>query len=359
MVVGNVFQRLTTPCEMRAVLLFILTLIATIGSFFYNFHSFFSSFILVAGCYLCRKVAGNTIYEVPNLTGKVVIVTGSNTGIGKETVIALAKKNATVILACRDQSKGEVALKEVNEAIGAPSGSTQVQLMKLDLSDSKSIRQFVADFQEKKLGLDILINNAGVMMCPYSQTKDGFEMQFGTNHLGHFLLTILLLPQLKKSHGARIVNVSSFGHNLVRKPEHFKWELVNPKDGSGYNPTRTYAHSKLANIWFTRVLQKRYAKDGINSYALHPGAVRTDLSRHVDPAGRMKTKIGDKLASLFSKTPFEGCQTSLFCATSQAAIPGEYHEDSHPTYSSKLANDDRLANELWEKSEAWVGEKAL
>jgi len=195
------------------------------------------------------------------------------------------------------------------------------------------------------------------MMCPLGKTTDGHEMQFGTNHLGHFLLTILLLPKLTASK-AKIMNVSSFGHNMIGRLYTFNWERVNATTEALYNLNEAYGYSKLANIWFTRELQRRYGAQGVNAYALHPGAVRTDLGRHMDKSGMMKNTIVDMILGLIMKSAREGAQTSLFCAVSPDAVPGEYHEDCHPTYSSREANDDALAKELWEKSEKWVNEKA-
>eukprot|EP00456_Euglypha_rotunda_P066855 TRINITY_DN5767_c0_g1_i9.p1 TRINITY_DN5767_c0_g1~~TRINITY_DN5767_c0_g1_i9.p1 ORF type:complete len:210 (+),score=19.49 TRINITY_DN5767_c0_g1_i9:48-677(+) len=167
--------------------------------------------VLIGLLFFARKTAAGRRCNVPPLKGKVAIVTGANTGIGKQTAKALAEKGAKVILACRDQKKGAEALDEVARAAkkcGFPGDSTQVLLMPLDLADLNSVKKFVQSFNEKKYPLHILINNAGVMVCPWGKTAQGFEKQFGTNHIGHFLLTTLLLDNLKQNKG-RIVNVSS------------------------------------------------------------------------------------------------------------------------------------------------------
>lgn len=205
------------------------------------------------------------------IDGKVVIITGANSGIGKETAIDLAKRGGKVYIACRNQQRGEDALKEIKEE----SGSVNVFFLQLDLSSLESIRQFSKKFHEMETQLHILINNAGVMACPRALTKDGFEMQIGTNHMGHFLLTNLLLDLLKQSSPSRIVNVSSLFHwygrinreDLNSEKSYWKWIA--------------YGQSKLANILFTRELSKKLEGSGVTANVLHPGAVRTGLTRDI------------------------------------------------------------------------------
>uniref|UniRef100_A0A672J6R7 Retinol dehydrogenase 12, like n=1 Tax=Salarias fasciatus TaxID=181472 RepID=A0A672J6R7_SALFA len=181
------------------------------------------------------------------LDGKTVVITGANTGIGKETAIDLSKRGARVIIACRDMEKAKAAVKETIES----SGNDNVVCKKLDLSDTKSIREFAEGINQDEAKLNILINNAGVMMCPYGKTADGFEMQIGVNHFGHFLLTYLLLDLIKKSTPARIVTVSSIGHT---------WGSIHLDDinsEKNYDKNKAYYQSKLANVLFTRSLAKR------------------------------------------------------------------------------------------------------
>uniref|UniRef100_A0A674GGF2 Retinol dehydrogenase 11 n=1 Tax=Taeniopygia guttata TaxID=59729 RepID=A0A674GGF2_TAEGU len=204
-------------------------------------------FLFVAAPYIRRYVAGGRCKSTARLEGKVVIITGANTGIGKETARDLAKRGARVIIACRDTAKAEAAANEIR----AETGNQQVIVKKLDLADTKSIREFAERFLAEEKELHILINNAGVMLCPYSKTADGFEMHLGVNHLGHFLLTFLLLERLKQSAPARIVNVSSLAHHGGRIRFH---DLHGEKS---YNRGLAYCHSKLANVLFTRELARR------------------------------------------------------------------------------------------------------
>lgn len=176
-----------------------------------------------------------------------MLITGANTGIGKETAIDLAKRGAKIIIACRDMEKAEAAVKEIIDK----SDNQNVICKKLDLADIKSIREFAEGINRDEPNLNILINNAGVMVCPYGKTADGFEMQFGVNHLGHFLLTHLLLDLIKRSAPARIVTVSSMAHS---------WGVINLDDinsEKSYGKSAAYSQSKLANVLFTHSLAKR------------------------------------------------------------------------------------------------------
>ena len=227
---------------------------------------------LGASFYLARKyLAGGVCHSKARLDGKVAIITGANTGIGKETAVDFAQRNARVIMACRNVEKGREALDEVVKR----SGSNKVVLKKLDLSSLASVRKFAEEILKEEPRLDILVNNAGVMMCPYSKTEDGFEMQIGVNHFGHFLLTNLLLDRLKEAPKARIVNVSSVGH-------YFTWgiKFYDINSEKSYSKIVAYAQSKLANILFTKALAKRLEGTNVTVNALHPGPVATDLERH-------------------------------------------------------------------------------
>ena len=219
-----------------------------------------------------RYFQGGRCHSTKRLDGKTVVITGGNTGIGKETAVDLAKRGARVIIGCRNLEKGKEALKEIQER----SGSKDVFLEKIDLASLDSVRKFADSVLISESRLDILINNAGVMACDYQKTEDGFEMQFGTNHLGHFLLTMLLLDLIKKSAPSRIVNVSSTAHTLGSGKIHFD-DINFEKD---YSPYEAYFHSKLANVLFTRELSKRLEGSHVTVNSLHPGAVKTDLERH-------------------------------------------------------------------------------
>ncbi|XP_008293503.1 retinol dehydrogenase 12-like [Stegastes partitus] len=272
------------------------------------------------------------------LDGKTVLITGANTGIGKETAKDLAKRGAKIIIACRDMEKGQQALKEIKEY----SGSDDLKCMKLDLSDTKSIREFAEAINRDEPKLNILINNAGVMVCPYGKTADGFEMQIGVNHMGHFLLTYLLLDLIKRSAPARIVTVSSMAH---------AWGSINLDDinsEKSYDKTRAYSQSKLANVLFTRSLAKRLEGTGVTTYSLHPGVVKTDLGRHLN--GPMQVLM--KVSSPFLKNPVQGAQTTIYCAVepSLANETGQYYSDCAPTSPSSAGQDDNMAQKLWELS---------
>uniref|UniRef100_A0A8B9MV82 Retinol dehydrogenase 12 n=1 Tax=Accipiter nisus TaxID=211598 RepID=A0A8B9MV82_9AVES len=223
---------------------------------------------------------------------------------------------ARVIVACRDIAKAEAAASEIR----AETGNQQVIVKKLDLADTKSIREFAEKFLEEEKELHILINNAGVMLCPYSKTADGFEMHLGVNHLGHFLLTFLLLERLKQCAPARIVNVSSLAHHGGRIRFH---DLHGEKS---YNRGLAYCHSKLANVLFTRELARRLQGTKVTANALHPGSVHSDLVRHSFVMMWLW-----KIFSFFLKTPWEGAQTSVYCAVAEEldSVTGQYFRTVH------------------------------
>jgi retinol dehydrogenase 12 len=215
---------------------------------------------------------GGQFKKDTKIDGKIVVITGANSGIGKETAVDLAKRGGKIYIACRDQQRANAALKEIKER----SGSENVHFLQLDLASMDSIRTFSRKFHELESQLHILICNAGIMACPKGLTKDGFEMQLGTNHLGHFLLTNLLLDLLKAGAPSRVVVVSSLFHivgkirrsDLMGEKFYFRWFA--------------YASSKLANILFARELAKRLEGTGITVNSLHPGAVHSELQRHVN-----------------------------------------------------------------------------
>lgn len=272
------------------------------------------------------------------LDGQTVVITGANTGIGKETAIDLSRRGARVIIACRDMAKAETAVKEIIES----SGNDNVTCKQLDLSDIKSIKEFAEGINRDEEKLDILINNAGVMVCPYGKTADGFEMQIGVNHFGHFLLTYLLLDLIKKSAPARIVTVSSMAHS---------WGSISLDDinsEKGYDKKKAYAQSKLANILFTRSLAKRLTGTGVTAYSLHPGVVQTDLWRHLNGPQQFFMKM----VSPFTKNSEQGAQTTIYCAVEPKLEKesGGYYSDCAPANCSQAGKDDELAQKLWELS---------
>ena len=209
------------------------------------------------------------------LDGKIVVITGANTGIGKICARELSKRGAKVIMLCRSTERGEAAAEEIRKLTQG-----EVIVHKMDLASLKSVRECAEQLNNSLDKIDILLNNAGVMTCPELRTEEGFEMQIGTNHFGHFLLTNLLMSLLKKAApGARIVNVSSLAHEGGQ----IYWEDIN-FEKTPYDPLKAYQQSKLANILFTKELARRGEGSGVNSYALHPGVIHTELGRHIKDA---------------------------------------------------------------------------
>lgn len=283
---------------------------------------------------------GSTVQA--DLRGKTALVTGANAGIGKVTALELARAGAKVIVACRSVAKAEAALAEVRAAVPG----ADVSLVPLDLASLASVRAAAAAIAAAAPRLDILINNAG-LAGQRGQTADGFELAFGTNHVGPYLLTRLLLPQVQAAApGARIVFVASTAHYRAKPLD---WEAVR-------RPTATrtgfpeYCQSKLANVLCARELARRLAGQGIDVYAVHPGVVASDIWREVPWPVR-------KIMLLFMITNEQGARTSLHCATAASAAgqTGLYWEKSAPRKAGRLARDDAAAGELWRRSAEWVG----
>ncbi|XP_054152540.1 retinol dehydrogenase 12-like [Oppia nitens] len=299
-------------------------------------------------CHGVTELSQNTVgwrykcTSTKQLDGQVVVITGANTGIGKETARDLAKRGAKVIIGCRDETRGEDAIKDIQTKIP----KADITTMKLDLSSQKSVREFAQQLAEKYQRIDILINNAGVQLKDRSETIDGFEMTFGTNHLGHFLLTMLVLPLLRNSPKARIVNLTSVGHNYGVIDFNDIHTLNKP-----YDMWEVYGQSKLANILFTRELARRLGNDSsINVYAVHPGGVRTDIARNLTFQMKVFMNVLGQVILISAKS---GAQTSLYCAIDEALDneTGYYYENCHR--NDKLApktKDDETAQRLWELS---------
>jgi len=274
------------------------------------------------------------------LAGRFIVLTGANTGIGRATAESLAAQGATLVLACRTEERTRPVLEAIR-ALGAGSA----EFVPLDLGDFASTRDCAARISALGRPIDILINNAG-LAGKRGATKDGFEIAFGTNHLGHFLLTMLLLPRLRAAPGARIVNVASKAHYDAKGID---FEAVR-------RPTRSftglpeYAVSKLANVLFTRELARRTGTSGVHSYALHPGVVASDAWRRVPWPIRPLMKLG-----MISSE--EGAKTTLYCATSPevADASGRYYDACREKTPGVLAQDDALAGRLWERSVEFTG----
>ncbi|KAM6942700.1 retinol dehydrogenase 13-like [Xenentodon cancila] len=296
---------------------------------------------------LRRWMAGAVCRSRARLDGKTVLITGANTGIGKETALDMAQRGARVILACRDMTRARIAADEIRQK----SGNGNVVVKKLDLASLQSVRDLARDVQENESRLDILINNAGIMMCPKWETEDGFEMQFGVNHLGHFLLTDCLLDLLKKSAPSRVVIVSSLAHE--RGSIHFD-DINLDQD---YTPDRGYRQSKLANVLFGKELAARLLGTGVTVYSLHPGVIRTELGRHFFPNLPLWKRVLVSLIMTMCKSPWEGAQTTIFCAVDEslANVSGLYYSDCAPNTPAAQARDDAAAKKLWELSASMVG----
>lgn len=278
------------------------------------------------------------------LSGKVIIVTGANSGMGLAATIELARMGARVIMACRSMERGERALEQAL----TQSGSAQIELMLCDLGSFESIRSFTASFIHKVGQLDVLVNNAGVVSLKRELTKDGFESQIGVNHLGHFLLTNELLELLKRASQGRIINLSSGAHKAG------KIHFDDPNLTKRYNVVKGYAQSKLANILFTKELARRLKDTNITVNCVHPGAVGTNIG--VD-RGTGFGKTVHKLLRPFFRTPLEGASTAIYLASSKEASSstGHYYIDNKIVPVSQRANDTELAAKFWMWSEQQVG----
>ena len=290
-----------------------------------------------------------TAENIPDLTGKVAIITGANSGIGYEMARALARKEAKVILACRNKDKGETAVRQIAQEYPA----AEAELMQLDLSNLASVRRFADEFTSHHYDrLNILINNAGIMAVPFGKTVDGFELQFGTNHLGHFALTGLLLDFIIRTPQARVITVSSWGHRLGKIDfDHLQGE----KD---YDRQEAYAQSKLANLLFAYELQRHFEHAGVDAIAAaaHPGWTATNLQAHWRTLRMLNPLIGQK--------PEMGALPTLYAATAPDVRGGDYYGPhgwlgirGYPTkmQSSDSSYDQAVAARLWTVSEELTG----
>ena len=275
-----------------------------------------------------------------SLSGCVALVTGANTGIGLVTARELASRGVHVFVACRSLERGQAAVAEIRTA----TGNAKVECLALDLGDFASVRACAAAFLARDLPLHLLVNNAGLAGSA-GLTKSGFELAFGTNHLGHFLLTQLLLDRLKASAPARIVTVASRAHTRV-SGINFD-DVCQRTKGKAALPE--YGVSKLANVLFSAELGRRLAGSGVTTYALHPGVVATDVWRELPQPFRA-------IAKLFMISAEEGAATTIYCATSPevAAQTGLYYDKCLVKTPSKAGQDAALAAELWRRSETWV-----
>jgi NAD(P)-dependent dehydrogenase (short-subunit alcohol dehydrogenase family) len=297
---------------------------------------------------------GWTAKDIPDQSGRNAIVTGANSGLGLVTARELARAGASVVMACRNLDKGHAAVEQIRAAVP----DAQVQLEELDLASLESVRGFAERFKATHDGLDLLINNAGVMAPPRRRTVDGFELQFGTNHLGHFLLTTLLLDSMEGREDARVVTLSSTAHKIGRIAFH------NLDGDRHYFRWRAYGQSKLANLLFALELDRRLRSEGstVKSLAAHPGYAATNLQSASPPMiDRVVMKVSNKFVAQSDEM---GALPTLYAATEPGLEGGLYigpdgpsEQRGHPTIvqPNGRARDEDTARRLWQVSEELTG----
>ncbi len=285
-----------------------------------------------------------------DLRGRTAIVTGATTGLGLVTATFLARAGAKVVAGARNEDKGRATVAAIADAVDG----ADIDYGVIDLTSLESVRTFAEGFVATGQPLHLLINNAGVMQTPFEHTQDGFELQFGTNHLGHFLLTNLLVPALLAGAPSRVVNLSSGGH----RSSDVLWDDPN-FERTPYDKMVSYGQSKTSNILFSVEFDRRFAERGVHAYAVHPGVIHTELARYMSPEDldsmlkRMKAMGRDMPPA---KTPEGGAATSLWAATAPelADVGGVYLEDCHVSEALPYATDPEAAVRLWAMSEGFV-----
>ncbi|KAH3711945.1 retinol dehydrogenase 13-like [Dreissena polymorpha] len=292
------------------------------------------------------KYGGKKYEESTDMFGKTVVITGANSGIGKETAKILSKRGGRVIMACRNMTACETLRKEIYEMSLNPS----IECRKLDLSSTESIHSFVDGLKKDGRNVDVLINNAGMMCGPKNVTDDGFEWQLGVNYLGPFLLTNLLLDKLKAAPQGRIINlVSPF----------FKRSSVNFEDlnsTKNYVPKEAYGQSKLALVLFSQELARRLEGTRVTVNCVNPGVCKTDIGRHLPVSQSMFGGLINPLLWVFCKTAFQGAQTPVFLSIDDnlAKTTGKYFTDMKEDQLTPNALDEAAAKRLWLISEKWT-----
>lgn len=296
-----------------------------------------------------RERAPWSLSDMDDQGGRTVVITGANTGLGAVTARALSDRGARVVLACRDTAKGERVAADLRDA----------EVVSLDLASLASIREAVAEIRRRHERLDLLVNNAGLMMTPQGVTEDGFELQLGTNHLGHFALTGLLLDRLATTPGSRVVTVSSLAHRFGGG----RMDVDDLGSERGYDRVDAYGRSKLANLLFTHELHRRLSAAGAETIAVaaHPGLSRTDLARYMPLWSRPLVAAGTWLTG---QSAAKGALSSLRAATDPTARGGDYYGPNgfretrgRPVLvgSSRGSRDPEAMRRLWEVSEELTG----
>jgi len=280
-----------------------------------------------------------------SVSGKTVVVTGASSGIGLATAVALGRMGADVLITARDAGRGGAAAESIATATGKKPG-----LVLFDLGVMSSVRGGAAEILERAQRIDVLVNNAGIVLSDRKVTAEGFETTFAVNHLGPFLLTELLLDRLIASAPSRIVNVASTAHKSARSGLDFE----DLQAATVYKLSRVYARSKLANIYFTTELARRLEGTGVTANSLHPGTVATGWGRDGDTHGLLT--FGIRISSPFFKTPEKGALTSVYLASSSEVegVTGKYFVKCREHATSKVARDDDAARRLWQVSEELV-----
>jgi NAD(P)-dependent dehydrogenase (short-subunit alcohol dehydrogenase family) len=292
---------------------------------------------------LGSKTTAEQALQGQSLAGKTAIVTGATSGIGTETARVLVAAGANVVFAVRSVQAGEALAAQFKASLPANAGKIEVE--QLDLGDLNSVRAFVKRWLDSGRPLHLLVNNAGIMATPQGTTPQGFELQVGTNHVGHFVLTTGLLPSLEKAGAARIVTVSS---DLHRRGNGQRLLSALQKQPTDYSPFGAYGDSKLANVLFVKALAKRLPA-GVEAFSLHPGVIKTNLTRSMGFSGTLFRIFG----GLFMKSIPQGAATSVFAATAPElkGKSGAYLADCHPVEPSPEGRDAELAEKVWALTE--------
>lgn len=288
---------------------------------------------------ILNKLSTGKCYSDTVMSGKVVVVTGASGGIGFETALELARRGAKVIVACRNHEKGQTAVRRIIKR----TNNNRIHYIHLDLTSLQSIRNFVDQFKSREAKLDVLINNAGAILTSRERTEDGILKDLQINYFGPFLLTVLLVPMLKKASPSRVVIVSSSWH---------KFGTVNELNSDRHGYIQAYANSKLCNIMFCKELSKRLEGTGVVVNSLNPGLVNTSLYR----SSTALEKLRSLMLYAFFKTPEEGAQTSLYLAVDVECdqVTGKYFEDCKEARPSYKTDDEETRDKLWELSKDLV-----